>query len=107
MGGLEEDDRYLAIRYLAGFQNRLRDDRVIIFDTFDTGADCPCEAVWSYRDIPAWTATWTEESTFYLLGTEGKGRKLKHPIEEFDPVTGERRSLGISLDDHPGIDSSL
>jgi len=106
--GLSEDGHYLAIGYLAGFQNRLRDDRVVIFDTNDIGGACPSEtAEFYYQDFSAWTATWTEEDTFYVLGTEGKGRKLKHPIEEFDPVTGTRRSLGISLENHGGIDSSL
>lgn len=103
--GLSRDGQNLAIGYLAGFQNRLRDDRVIIFDT--NGVDCPCEAAWPSQDFSAWTATWTVEDTFYVLGTEGKGRKLRHPIEEFDPWTGERRPLGISLDNHPRIDSSL
>lgn len=51
--------------------------------------------------------TWTIDDTFYVLGTEGKRRKVRHPIEEFDPATGVRTPLGISLEDHPGIDSSL
>jgi hypothetical protein len=105
--GLSEDGHYLAIGYLAGFQNRLRDDRVVIFDTNDIGGACPSEVAGFSQDFSAWTATWTEEDTFYVLGTEGKGRKLKHPIEEFDPLTGARRSLGISIENHPGIDSSL
>ena len=105
--GLSENGQYLAFGYLAGFQNRLRDDRVIILDTNDIGVNCPCEAAGLSQNFSAWTATWTINDTFYVLGTEGKGRKLRHPIEEFNPLTGMRQPLGISLNDHPGIDSSL
>ncbi len=105
--GLSQNSQYLAFGYLAGFQNRLRDDRVIILDTNSTGVNCPCEAAGLSQNFSAWTATWTIDDTFYVLGTAGKGRKLRHPIEEFDPGDGTRRPLGISLNDHPGIDSSL
>lgn len=106
--GLSASNRYLGIGYLAGFQNNgLRDDRKIILDTDATGESCPCEAAGFIQDFSAWTATWTVDDKFYVLGTAGKGRKLTFPIEEFDPVTGVRTSLGISLVDHPGLDSSL
>jgi len=105
--GLSQNRQYLAFGYLAGFENRLRNDRVIILDTNDTSVNCPCEATGFSQNFSAWTATWTVDDTFYVLGTAGKGRKLRHPIEEFDPVTGVRQPLGITLNDHPGIDSSL
>lgn len=105
--GLSQNSQYLAFGYLAGFQNRLRDDRVIILDTEKTVPNSPYEADGLSQNFSAWTATWTIKDTFYVLGTAGKGRKLRHPIEEFDPGKGTRRPLGISLNDHPGIDSSL
>ena len=105
--GLSQNSQYLAFGYLAGFQNRLRDDRVIILDTEKTVPNSPYEADGLSQNFSAWTATWTINDTFYVLGTEGKGRKLRHPIEEFNPLTGMRQPLGISLNDHPGIDSSL
>jgi hypothetical protein len=100
-GGLSADGRYLAIGYAGGSQ------RVIILDTTVTGGSCPCEAAGFSQNFPAWAATWTADETMYVLGTEGKGRNLRFPIQEFDPATGMRTSLGISLNDHPWIDSSL
>jgi hypothetical protein len=105
---LSADNRYLLIGYLAGFQNGgLRDDRKIILDTAAIGENCPCEAAGFVQNFSAWTATWTVNDTVYVLGTAGKGRKLTFPIEELDPVTGVRTPLGISLTDHPQLDSSL
>ncbi len=58
---------------------------------------------------PSWHATWTVDDTLYFLGNEGKRRKLVHPIEEFDPdpSSGLREPIGISLNAHYVIDSSL
>lgn len=105
--GLDSSESLLGLNYLAGFSSGgAREDRVIIIDTSLSGTDCPCEAGLA-QDFHAWSASWTVNDTIYVLGTSGKRRKMVHPIEEVDPTTGERTSLGISLTDHPAIDSSL
>ena len=104
--GFDATGAYLAIGYLADLQ-QIRDDRVIIFDPALTGSGCPCEAAGLSQDFAAWNATWTVDNTLYVVGTAGKGHHLSFPIGEFDPSTGVRESLGISLGAHPIIDSSL
>ena len=59
------------------------------------------------QDFTGWSARWTVDDTLYVVGSAGKGRKLRHPIDEFFPLTGDRVGLGISMDAHFLIDSSL
>ncbi len=107
---LSSDDRLLAVSYLAGFQQGgLRDDRIIFLETDCDECDVSNPTLTGdvLQNRPSWHATWTVDDTLYFLGNEGKRRKLVHPIEEFDPVSGLRQPIGISLNAHYIIDSSL
>ena len=109
---LDASESLLAVRYLAGFQqNGIRDDRIIFLDLSCVFCD-PSNPVLPpsvIQDVSSWHASWTVQNTVLLLGKQGKGRKLVHPIEEFepDPSSGLRTPLGITLEDHPIIDSSM
>jgi hypothetical protein len=108
---LSGDDQLLAVSYSAGFhEDGLRDIRIVFLDTA-----CECDASnpllpnTVIQDVSSWHASWTVDDTVYLIGNEGKRRKLVHPIEEFDPDPGSglREPIGIRLDAHYHVDSSL
>jgi hypothetical protein len=112
MESLSSDGRYLAVRYFAGFlKGGLADHRIIFLDNECTscGVTDPLPPNNLAQDLSSWYVSWTVDNTVLLLGNEGRRRKLKHPMFEFDPFdpSGVREPLGIVLGDHPPIDSSL
>lgn len=108
---LSSNGEWLAVNYLKISKTEPSGSRTVFLDL----KQCPCdpknpilsEELSLGQSVMTWHSSWTTDDKVLMIGNEGKGRKLKHPVFELNPFTGETSILDITLDAHYNIDSNL